>query len=187
MIKWKDINLHDHWIPKFSLTAAIVYDVDLLHHRSMLGHASSQYWWQGPESPFKEGAGQNQGIQSGAKRPGQTVVGCSGDGCGGSFGVSASASSFSSSNNGGGSCCNLYWQKPNHPCSTHQGPDCPSGFSCVNYRSCSNGVISPFNSGYGNSGKPSLREVRNSNNNSKAFYRKLRVITRISREISFNT
>ena len=120
-----------------------------------------QYWWQGPQSPFSEGAAQNQGVVSGGRPGGQTVVGCSGDGCSSPLfsGPAVAASSSSSSSSGGGSCCNHYWQKPGHPCSTHQGNDCPRGFNCVNYRSCSNGVISHgTNSGYA-SQKPSLDEV----------------------------
>ena len=119
------------------------------------------YWWQGPQSPFSEGAAQNQGVVSGGRPGGQTVVGCSGDGCSSPLfsGPAVAASSSSSSSSGGGSCCNHYWQKPGHPCSTHQGNDCPRGFNCVNYRSCSNGVISHgANSGYA-SQKPSLDEV----------------------------
>ena len=120
-----------------------------------------QYWWQGPQSPFSEGAAQNQGVVSGGRPGGQTVVGCSGDGCSSPLfsGPAVAASSSSSSSSGGGSCCNHYWQKPGHPCSTHQGNDCPRGFNCVNYRSCSNGIISHgANSGY-TSQKPSLDEV----------------------------
>lgn len=119
----------------------------------------NNYWWQGPKSPFSEGAAQNQGISN---RP-QTVVGCSGDGCSSplfSGPLISASSSSSSTNTGGGNCCNHYWQKPDHPCSTHQGNDCPRSFSCVNYRSCSNGVISLHaTSGYA-SQRPSIEEVK---------------------------
>ena len=105
----------------------------------------------------------------------QQVIGCSGGGCGNSFnphGVAASASASSSSspsygsaasssinnNAGGGNCCNYYWQKPGHPCATHQGNDCPRSFNCVHFRQCVNGHMTSIFSGY-TSDRPSLTEV----------------------------
>ena len=114
----------------------------------------SNSWWQGSKSPFSDGATQSQGA-----RPRQRVVGCSGDGCSSplfSAPAPAAASSSSPSSSGSG---NYYWQKPGHPCSTHKGTDCPYDFKCVNYLSCSNGVISEDgNWGYA-SQKPSIEEV----------------------------
>ena len=119
------------------------------------------YWWQGSQSPFSEGAAQNQGVVAGgAARPGQTyasVAGCSGEACSSPlFSAPAGPPATGSS---GGSCCNHYWQKPGHPCSTHQGPDCPLRFSCVNYKSCRNGVISLAATSGHASANPSIDEV----------------------------
>ena len=139
------------------------------------GAVEKKYWWQGPQSPFSPRAAQGQGVSAAVtangnccrgggdsagaafspprahSRPTQ-VVGCSGYGCGG--GAVAQSSSSSSS----GTSSALYWQQPNHPCATHQGPDCPAQFTCVNFRSCSNGFLAP-SSGY-SSYTPTRQEVR---------------------------
>lgn len=141
------------------------------------------YWWQGPESPFSEGAAQSHGVASGSpagpSRP-QTVVGCSGDGCSSPLFqapvTSASVASPPSSagwgsssgnvNSGGSGCsggCQYFWQRPGHPCSSHTGPGCPSGFGCVHYEWCSNGIVLRGGSGSSSSSpgrKPSRHEVR---------------------------
>lgn len=146
------------------------------------GNEDKKYWWQGPNSPFSAGAAQGHGVSSGASqgyaapaapapvapvpaRQPTAVVGCSGNGCGsfatvtvskqpGQQPVQAAAASVSNSISSTGE---LYWQQPGHPCSNHQGPDCPDAFLCVNYRSCVNGVLSPSNAL--TSQKPSFAEV----------------------------
>lgn len=133
------------------------------------------YWWQGSKSPFSEGAAQSHGVSAaggGAAQPGQqtyaSVAGCSGEACSSPlFSAPPAAPSISSS---GGSCCNHYWQKPGHPCSTHQGIDCPRRFTCVNYKSCKNGVISlASTSGHASSLNPSIDEVYH-HHHSRYFY-----------------
>jgi hypothetical protein len=112
--------------------------------------SEQKYWWQGPNSPFSPGAAQGQGIAAAstnqAAAPSRAVIGCSGDGCGG-FDKANTPSTSS----------NLWWKQPDNPCSTHQGPDCPGGYSCVNYQSCSNGV-QVAGSGQSNY-RPSAQEV----------------------------
>ncbi|XP_059350546.1 uncharacterized protein KIAA1522-like isoform X2 [Daphnia carinata] len=146
--------------PAFSASS---YDsLGIQPSRSGRNEQKQHYWWQGSQSPFSEGAGQNQGVSSGGK-PGQTyasVAGCSGEACSSPL-FSAPAASPSISSSGGGSCCNHYWQKPGHPCSTHQGIDCPRRFSCVHYQSCRNGVISLASTSSHTSQRPSIDELMN--------------------------
>ncbi|KAK4004907.1 hypothetical protein OUZ56_006635 [Daphnia magna] len=148
--------------PAFSASS---YDsLGIQPSRSGRNEQKQHYWWQGSQSPFSEGAGQNQGVSSGgASKSGQTyasVAGCSGEACSSPL-FSAPPASPSISSGGGGSCCNHYWQKPGHPCSTHQGIDCPRRFSCVHYQSCRNGVISLASTASHTSQRPSIDQLMN--------------------------
>lgn len=152
------------------------------HHRSSRNNQKA-YWWQGPESPFNEGAAQSHGVSSGSpkgpSRP-QTVIGCSGDGCSSplfqapvtsasvasapssaSWGSSSGSFNSGGGGGGGGGCsggCQYFWQKPGHPCSNHAGPGCPNGFSCVHYEWCSNGIV--LRGGSGSSSSPGHKPSR---------------------------
>jgi len=137
-----------------------------------------RYWWQGPDSPFSEGAAQGRvashssassssanafrSIAPGSRAHSRPVIGCSGNGCdSGVFAASShsSSSSLHSSPSSGSSGGTYYWQQPGHPCSTYKGPGCPNQFACVNYQSCSNGVMSSGTGGYSSS-VPSFNQLQ---------------------------
>lgn len=93
---------------KVSTLISIIPDTVLtsyLPFHSTKGRGNNeQYWWQGSQSPFSEGAAQNRGVSSGARaidtsrahaRP--LVPGCGGGKC---FGASAHSAVASSSNGG---------------------------------------------------------------------------------------
>jgi len=142
-----------------------------------IGVVQKRYWWQGPDSPFSEGAAQGRvashssassssanafrSIAPGSRAHSRPVIGCSGNGCdSGVFAASShsSSSSLHSSPSSGSSGGTYYWQQPGHPCSTYKGPGCPNQFACVNYQSCSNGVMSSGTGGYSSS-VPSFNQV----------------------------
>ncbi|EFX85180.1 hypothetical protein DAPPUDRAFT_313807 [Daphnia pulex] len=150
--------------PAFSASS---YDsLGIQPSRSGRNELKQHYWWQGSQSPFSEGAAQSQGVSAGgAAQPGQnyaSVAGCTGEACSSPlFSAPAAAPAATASISSGGSCCNHYWQKPGHPCSTHQGTDCPRRFSCVNYKSCRNGVISLASTSGHAFKNPSVEELMN--------------------------
>ena len=146
----------------------MLYEIGVVHKR---------YWWQGPDSPFSEGAAQGRvtshssdsssssanalsSIAPGSRAHSRPVIGCSGNGCdsgifASSYSSPSSSSSHSSPSSSGGT---YYWQQPGHPCSNYQGPGCPQQFNCVNYQSCSNGVMTS-NGGGQSSSVPSFTLV----------------------------